>query len=67
VSVANELFHTLSNQLAIILSHAELIEAKATDAAQRARATQVVTTTLEALTTTKQIRQAVETAVGQPR
>ena len=57
-----ELFHTLNNQLGIILSHAELLEAKAKDDSQRARATQVVTTTLEALATTRQIWLATETA-----
>jgi len=55
-----ELFHTLNNQLGIILSHAELLEAKAQDEAQKARATQVVTTTLEALATARQIRFTVE-------
>ena len=60
-----ELFHTLNNQLGIILSHAELLEAKATDDSQRARATQVVTTTLEALATTRQIRLATEAASPQ--
>jgi len=56
------LFHSLNNQLGIILSHAELLEAKASDEAQRARATQVVTSTLEALATSRQIRSVVETA-----
>jgi hypothetical protein len=55
-----QLFHTLNNQLGIILSHAELIEAKAQDEAQKARATQVVTATLEALATSRQIRHAIE-------
>ena len=36
------LFHRLNNELGIILAHAELLEAKAPDPAQRARATQVV-------------------------
>lgn len=60
-----ELFHTLNNQLGIILSHAELLEAKARDDSQRARATQVVTTTLDALGTTRQIRLVIETAPPQ--
>jgi hypothetical protein len=55
-----QLFHTLNNQLGIILSHAELLEAKAQDDAQKARATQVVTTTLEALATARQIRLTIE-------
>jgi hypothetical protein len=57
-----ELFHTLNNQLGIILSHAELLEAKVKEDAQHARATQVVTTTLEALATTRKIRLALEAA-----
>ena len=55
-----QLFHALNNQLGIILSHAELLEAKAQDERQKARASQVVITTVEALTTARQIRQAVE-------
>jgi hypothetical protein len=55
-----QLFHALNNQLGIILSHAELIEAKAQDEHQKARASQVVTATVEALTTARQIRQAIE-------
>jgi hypothetical protein len=55
-----QLFHALNNQLGIILSHAELLEAKAQDDAQKARATQVVTTTLEALATARQIRLTIE-------
>jgi len=61
-----ELFHTLNNQLGIILSHAELLEVKAKEDAQRARATLVVTTTLEALATTRQIRFALEPAAETP-
>ena len=57
-----QLFHALNNQLGIILSHAELIEAKAQDERQKARASQVVTATVEALTTVREIRQAVESA-----
>lgn len=51
------LFHRLNNQLGIILSHAELLEAKAVDDMSRARASQVVASTLEAMGTAKQIRQ----------
>jgi hypothetical protein len=68
VSVSSELsdlFHTLNNQLGIILSHAELLETKAKEDAQRARATQVVTTALQALATTKQIRLTIEAAPAQ--
>ena len=50
------LFHRLNNQFGIILAHAELLEAKAADDMQRARASQVVATTLEAMGTAKEIR-----------
>lgn len=50
------LFHRLNNKLGIILAHAELLEAKATDDASRARASQVVTSVLEAMGTAKEIR-----------
>jgi hypothetical protein len=50
------LFHRLNNQLGIILAHAELLEAKATDDMNRARAAQVVSSVLEAMGTAKEIR-----------
>ena len=50
------LFHRLNNQLGIILAHAELLERKAGDDASRARATQVVSSVLDAMGTTKEIR-----------
>ncbi|HTK28212.1 MAG TPA: hypothetical protein VL309_01580 [Vicinamibacterales bacterium] len=51
------LFHRLNNQLGIILAHAELLEAKAADDMNRARAAQVVSSVLEAMSTAKEIRQ----------
>jgi hypothetical protein len=51
------LFHRLNNQLGIILSHAELMEAKSPDTMNRARASQVVTSVLDAMATTKELRQ----------
>lgn len=50
------LFHRLNNQLGIILAHAELLEAKASDDMNRARAGQVVSSALEAIGTAKEIR-----------
>ena len=50
------LFHRLNNQLGIILAHAELLETKATDDMNRARAAQVVASALEAMGTAKEIR-----------
>jgi hypothetical protein len=50
------LFHRLNNQLGIILAHAELLEAKSSDERNRARAAQVVASTLQAMGTVKEIR-----------
>ena len=54
------LFHQLNNQLGIVLAHAELLESKATDPAQRARAQQIVTSVLDALRTSKELQRQVE-------
>jgi hypothetical protein len=51
------LFHRLNNELGIILSHAELLEAKAAEEANRTRASQVVASVLDALATAREIRQ----------
>jgi hypothetical protein len=56
------LFHRLNNQLGIILAHAELLESKAVDDVNRARAGQVVSSVLDAMGTAKAIRQATEVA-----
>jgi len=50
------LFHRLNNQLGIILAHAELLEAKATDEMNRARASQVIASALDAMGTATEIR-----------
>lgn len=57
-----EMFHRLNNQLGIILAHAELLEAKADDAVSRARAAQMVTSTLDAMSTAKELRRLSELA-----
>jgi hypothetical protein len=44
------------NQLGIILAHAELLEKKAADETSRSRATQVVSSVLDAMGTAKEIR-----------
>jgi hypothetical protein len=56
------LFHRLNNQLGIILAHAELLEAKASDDMNRARASQVVSSALEAMGTAKEIRRLSSSA-----
>jgi hypothetical protein len=50
------LFHRLNNQLGIILANAELLEAKLGEETARARASQVVTSVLEAMSTAREIR-----------
>lgn len=57
-----EMFHRLNNQLGIILAHAELLEAKAVDVSERARAAQVVASTLAAMSTARELRQRTEAA-----
>jgi len=57
-----EMFHRLNNQLGIILAHAELLESKAADRADRARAAQVVASTLEAMATTRELRRRTDVA-----
>ena len=58
------LFHRLNNQLGIVLAHAELLEAKADDDAGRARAAQLVSSTLGAMSTVREIRQRTEPSAG---
>jgi hypothetical protein len=55
------LLHRLNNQLGVILAHAELIELKSADHAQRARASQVVAASLEAMAIARQIRSSFDT------
>ena len=54
------LFHRLNNQLGILLAHAELLEAKAPDDVNRARAAQIVSSALEAMGTAREIRERTE-------
>jgi hypothetical protein len=50
------LFHRLNNQLGIILANAELLEAKLNDDITRARASQVVASVVDAMSTAREIR-----------
>lgn len=52
------LFHQLNNQLGVILANAELLEQRLVDDSQKARATQIVSGALDAISTAKRIRQA---------
>ncbi len=56
---SRELLHRLNNQLGVILAHAELIETKAQDAAQKARASQVVSAALQAMAVSRELRETV--------
>ena len=56
-----ELFHRLNNQLGIILANAELLEARSADETTRARAQQVVASTIDAMTTARALRTELET------
>jgi hypothetical protein len=58
------LFHKLNNQLGIILANAELLEAKLGEDAARARASQVVASALEAMTTAREIRLLLKSDTG---
>ena len=54
------LFHRLNNQLGVLLAQAELLEAKSADDASRVLAAQMLTSTLAALGTVREIRQRIE-------
>jgi len=58
------LFHQLNNQLGIVLAHAELLESRASDEAQRARAAQIVASVLDALRTSRDLQRQVESPAG---
>ena len=59
VADSKELLHKLNNQLGVILAHAELLETKAQDAAQKARASQVVNAALQAMAVSRELRDNV--------
>ena len=58
------LIHRLNNQLGIILAHAELLEIKSQDDVHRARASQIVATALEAMSTSREIAQCSDPSAG---
>lgn len=58
------LFHQLNNQLGVVLANAELLEGKAVDPVQRARAGQVVASALDALETVRALRHCIDGPVA---
>jgi hypothetical protein len=56
---SKELLHKLNNQLGVILAHAELLETKAPDASQKARASLVVNAALQAMAVSRELRETV--------
>lgn len=58
-----QLLHRLNNQLGVILAHAELLAAKSSDDRQRARANEIVTAALAAMTVTRSIRERVDSGM----
>jgi hypothetical protein len=52
----SQVFHRLNNQLGVVLANAELLEARLTDEAQRARAGMVVSGTLDAISAVQDLR-----------
>ena len=59
------LFHRLNNQLGIILANAELLEAKLAEDAARARASLVVSSAMEAMSTAREIRMRLKDVESQ--
>ena len=59
-SEVRALFHRLNNELGIILAHAELLETKASAEADRTRASQIVTSALDAMSTAREIRRLTD-------
>jgi hypothetical protein len=57
------LYHRLNNQLGIILAHAELLESKAIDDMNRARASQVVASALDAMNTVRELRRLTTSSI----
>jgi hypothetical protein len=50
------LFHRLNNQLGVILANAELLESRLADDTHRARAAQVVSGAIEAISVVQELR-----------
>ena len=60
------LFHRLNNQLGVLLANAELLEARCTDEASRARAAQIVASAVEAIDTARVLRLHLDDTLHDP-
>jgi hypothetical protein len=67
ISDLTGVFHRLNNQLGIILANAELLEARLTEETHRARASQVVSGALDAISTIQDLRRIVGAGPGSDR
>jgi hypothetical protein len=55
-----QLLHQLTNQLSVIVAHAEILEFKALDSASQSRATQAIAGALGAMTTVRAIMDSLD-------
>ena len=60
----SRLFHRLNNQLGIVLAHAEMLEERAVDETHRQHAAQVVSSVLDALGTSRNLRRLSDTVTS---
>ena len=58
----SRLFHRLNNQLGVVLAHAEMLEEKAVEETHRQHAARVVSSVLDALGTSREIRRLSDTS-----
>lgn len=57
------LFHRLNNQLGVILANAELLETRVGNEQERARASQIVAGTLDAIGSVQQLKRLLAPAI----
>ena len=60
----SRLFHSLNNQLGVILANAELLEKRLVEEPHRARAGQVVSSVLDVMSTIQKIRRLAESTAN---
>jgi len=62
-----QLYHRLNNQLNIVLAQTELLESRLTDQQHKARAAQIISSLLEAMTTARELRAHLSASSGVTR